>query len=95
MRKKYFIYILGNNRPTLYIGITNNLARRIYEHKEGLIDGFSKKYTLNKLLYFEEFNSSTEAIYREKQLKVWKRDWKLELIRKNNPKYRDLYVDIV
>jgi putative endonuclease len=95
MRKKYYVYILGNVRPTIYIGVTNNLSRRIYEHKKGLIEGFSTKYCLTKLLYFEEYISSVEAITREKQLKAWKRNWKLELIRKNNPSFKDLYKQII
>ena len=95
MRNKYFIYILGNYRPTLYIGVTNNLIRRIYEHKKRLIKGFSKKYNLTKLLYFEEYHSPLEAIKREKQLKAWKRDWKIDLIKKHNINFRDLYNQII
>lgn len=93
--KDYYVYILGNDRPTLYIGVTNNLTRRIYEHKEGLDDGFTKKYKLKKLLYFEIFNNIDLAIQREKQLKHWNRDWKLELIKKSNPTLKDLYDTII
>ena len=85
------MYIMGNRRPTLYIGVTNDLVRRVYEHKQGLVEGFTKKYGLHMLLYFEEFSSIEDAIVREKRLKHWNRDWKLELIRKNNPTLKDLY----
>ena len=91
MNKSYYIYILGNDRPTLYIGITNDLVRRVYEHKQGFVDGFTSKYNLKKLLYFEIFNNVTDAITREKQLKHWNREWKLQLIKKENPTLRDLY----
>ena len=78
----YFVYILTNYRNrTLYTGITNNLERRIYEHKNGLIDGFSKKYKLKKLIYYEEFENVRDAILREKQLENWHREWKLNLIK--------------
>lgn len=93
--KQYYVYILGNLRPTLYIGITNNLIRRIYEHKQRFIDGFTKKYKLDRLLYFEIFNSIEDALSREKQLKHWNREWKLNLIRKTNPKFDDLYNSII
>lgn len=91
MRSNYYVYIMGSSRPTLYIGVTNNLVRRAFEHKQGLIEGFTKKYHLNKLLYFEVFESINDAIRREKQLKHWERKWKLELIDKMNPAYQDLY----
>ena len=91
MNKSYYIYILGNDRPTLYIGITNDLVRRVYEHKQGFVDGFTSKYNLKKLLDFEIFNNVTDAITREKQLKHWNREWKLQLIKKENPTLRDLY----
>lgn len=93
--KKYFVYILGNERPTLYIGVTNNLVRRVWEHKEELVDGFTRKYGLTKLLYFEQFSYVEDAIKREKQLKHWNRTWKLELIKKTNPEFKDLYVSII
>ena len=91
----YYVYIVGNRRPTLYIGVTNNLVRRVFEHKNGLADGFTKRYSLSKLLYFETFSASISAIEREKQLKHWERAWKLELIRKVNPKLADLYPTIL
>ena len=95
MEKTYFVYILGNNRPTLYIGMTNNLVRRVWEHKKGFVDGFTKKYGLKKLLYFEQFSYVEDAIKREKQLKHWNREWKLDLIKKTNPEFKDLYVSII
>jgi len=79
---------------TLYIGITNDLKRRIYEHQNGINDGFTKKYNLKKLIYYESTTDIKAAIQREKNLKKWNRDWKLELIRKMNPEFRDLSKDI-
>ncbi|MEK7617088.1 MAG: GIY-YIG nuclease family protein [Patescibacteria group bacterium] len=90
----YYVYILTNkNNTTLYIGVTNNLERRIYEHKNELIDGFTKKYKLKKLIYFEECSQVNDALVREKQLKNWHREWKLNLIKNTNPTLRDLSVD--
>ena len=82
---------MGNNRPTLYIGTTSNLLQRIHQHKQNLIKGFTKKYHLNKLLYFEIFDNMEEAIKREKQLKNWHREWKLNLIKTKNSTFKDLY----
>lgn len=93
--KRYYIYIVGNDRPTLYIGVTNDLIKRIYEHKNKLVDGFTKKYGLTKLFYYEEFSDVEEAIKREKQIKHWNREWKLTLIRKTNPNFDDLYDTII
>lgn len=90
-----FIYILTNkNNSVLYIGVTNNLTRRIYEHKEKLAPGFSSDYQLSKLVYYEMFPSVTQAIEREKALKNWHRDWKNRLIAKQNPSWKDLYPEI-
>lgn len=90
-----FIYILTNkNNSTLYIGVTNNLTRRIYEHKEKLTPGFSNDYQLSKLVYYEQFPSITQAIEREKALKDWHHDWKTRLITKENPSWKDLYQKI-
>ncbi len=92
--KSYCIYIIANkNNTTLYVGVTNNLPRRIHEHKNGLIEGFSKKYKLQKLIYFEVYKSISESIAREKQLKNWHRDWKLNLIKDKNPDLKDLAID--
>ena len=79
---------------TLYIGVTNDLVKRVYEHKNGLIEGFSKKYGVRMLVYYEQTNDSYSAIEREKRLKKWKRQWKIELIQKSNPGWRDLYFDL-
>jgi len=91
----YYIYILTNSRnTTFYIGVTNNLIRRVYEHKNEVAEGFTKKYKLKKLIYFEEYQDPKEAIAREKQLKNWHREWKLNLIRTVNPTFLDLYEQI-
>ncbi len=79
---------------TLYIGVTSNLAQRIYQHKNGRGSGFCRKYGLNKLVYTEEFASISEAIAREKAMKAWKRQWKLKLIRRDNPDWGDLSADL-
>ncbi|MBI4681116.1 MAG: GIY-YIG nuclease family protein [Nitrospirae bacterium] len=89
--KTYYVYIITNKwNTTLYIGVTNDLGRRMYEHKQGLVEGFSKKYNLRKLLYFEETDDVQAAIEREKQLKKWRRDKKIVLIKKVNPQFEDL-----
>ncbi len=94
MNKQYYVYILGSARNgTLYIGMTNNLYRRIKEHKEGLVKGFSKKYKVDKLVYYETFSDVRDAIDREKNLKKWKRAWKLELIENRNPYWDDWGLD--
>ncbi|MCL4386917.1 MAG: GIY-YIG nuclease family protein [Patescibacteria group bacterium] len=79
----------------LYIGVTDNLIRRVFEHKEGLIQGFTKKYWAKKLVYFEETSDIKSAISREKRIKKWKRDWKKELIEKDNPNWDDLYSSLI
>jgi len=91
----YYVYLLASKRNgTLYIGITNNLARRVDEHKSNLIEGFTKKYQVHLLVYYEEYNDVYRAIEREKQMKKWKRKWKIELIEKHNSEWRDLYQDL-
>ncbi|MFA5157836.1 MAG: GIY-YIG nuclease family protein [Patescibacteria group bacterium] len=93
--KSYYVYILASKKDgVLYIGITNNLIRRIYYHKGKYAESFTKKYFVHKLVHYEIFNSPTEAITREKQLKKWKRSWKIELIEKENPEWKDLYSEI-
>jgi putative endonuclease len=89
-----YIYILTNKtNSTLYIGVTKNIYRRIYEHKTGFnIDSFTSKYNLNKLIYVEVYPTLMEAVTREKQLKRWNRDWKFELIKSVNPKFNELFV---
>ncbi len=92
IKNQYYIYILANKRNgTLYIGVTSNLAKRVYEHKNNIIKGFTKKYNIHKLAYYEITNDVESAIRREKQLKNWNRKWKLKLIEKNNPEWIDLY----
>lgn len=93
--RAYCVYIVGNDRPTLYVGVTNDLVRRVYEHRTGMIPGFTQEYGLKKLLYYEAFSDIREAITREKRLKHWNREWKLELIRKSNPEFNDLYSTII
>ena len=89
--KRSYIYILTNkSKTTLYIGVTNNLQRRVLEHKTSLVDGFTKKYNLNELMYFEEFSQIERAIAREKQLKKWHKEWKWNLIKETNPSLVDL-----
>ena len=90
-----YVYILTTkNNKMLYIGVTNNLARRIYEHKQELVDGFAKRFHIKKLVYYEQFDSIQNAIKREKVLKEWNRSWKDHLINSFNPSWNDLYADI-
>ncbi|MBT3348783.1 GIY-YIG nuclease family protein [bacterium] len=92
--KSYFVYILTNpGNSVLYIGVTNNLERRILEHKQKKIDGFTKKYNCTKLVFFEETDSVHTAIEREKQLKNWHRNWKINLVKSQNLKWEDLSRD--
>lgn len=92
----FHVYII-TNKPNgiLYTGVTNNLPRRIYEHREGLVPGFSKTYGLKMLVYVEEYATAAEAIHREKCIKNWKRAWKVRQILPQNPDWKDLYEDIV
>lgn len=93
---QYYVYILFSERNgTLYVGVTRDLIRRVYEHKSHLIEGFSKKYHVDKLGYFEIHGDVKEAIKREKQIKNWRRQWKLELIEKENPEWCDLYQNLL
>lgn len=90
--KTYYVYLLASKKNgTLYVGVTDNLIRRVYEHKEGIIDGFTKRYHIHLLVYYEETNSIDTAIAREKQLKKWNRAWKIRLIEELNPSWKDLY----
>jgi len=94
--KYFYIYILASKRNgTIYIGVTSNLVKRVWEHKNNLIEGFTKKYFIHNLVYYETFEDIEEAIKREKQLKKWNRSWKLELIEKDNPEWKDLYEGII
>ena len=95
MMGAYFVYILASRRNgTLYIGMTNDLVRRVWEHKQDLVAGFTKKYGVHRLVWFETAEGPEAAISREKQLKKWKRAWKLELIEEGNPEWEDLYEEI-
>lgn len=92
MMNHYYVYILAKRRNgTLYIGITNDLIKRIYEHKNDIIEGFTKKYRIHSLVYYEETGDINSALTREKRMKKWKRQWKIELIEKDNPEWKDLY----
>ena len=88
----YYVYILASGRNgTLYIGVTNDLVRRVHEHKTKAVDGFTKKYGVDRLVYFEVFDYGQAAIQRERTMKHWRRDWKIGLIERDNPEWRDLY----
>jgi putative endonuclease len=94
--KSYYVYILASKRDgTLYIGVTNDLIKRVYEHKNNVYKGFTKKYTIHILVHYESFSDIEAAIQREKQLKKWNRKWKLELIEEDNPEWRDLYYELL
>jgi putative endonuclease len=92
----YWVYILAS-RPggTLYVGVTNDLIRRIFEHREGLVSGFTKRYGAKMLVYFERHDTAMAAIQREKNIKHWPREWKIDLIHSTNPEWHDLYDDII
>ncbi|MFH1098607.1 MAG: GIY-YIG nuclease family protein [Candidatus Uhrbacteria bacterium] len=93
--RQFYVYILTNAaRTVLYIGVTNDLVRRVFEHREKFVDGFTKRYHLNRLVYYEVFTTAYDAITREKQLKGWTRKRKLDLIQQMNSSLRDLYPEI-
>jgi putative endonuclease len=95
MDKSSYVYILASEPyGTLYIGVTSNLIKRVWEHREGVIDGFSKQYGVKQLAWFEIHSEILEAIKREKQIKKWNRDWKVNLIQQSNPDWRDLFDEI-
>jgi putative endonuclease len=95
MEKASYVYIMASGRyGTLYTGVTSNLIRRVWEHREGLVDGFTKEYGVKQLVWFEQDTDVYAAITREKQIKSWRREWKINLIQKTNPLWRDLFVDI-
>jgi putative endonuclease len=94
--KQYYVYILASKKNgVLYIGMTNDLRKRVFEHKNNLVDGFTKRYNVKKLVYFELTNQPRDAINREKRLKKWKRQWKIELIESMNPDWKDLYFEMI
>ncbi len=88
--KTYYVYIMANQSRTLYIGLTNNIRRRVQEHKDGLVEGFTLRYNIDTLVYIESFGDIDSAIAREKQIKRWSREKKLHLINQENPDWRDL-----
>ncbi len=91
----YFVYIMASKRNgTLYVGVTYNLMKRVYEHRTDIIQGFTKKYSIHKLVYYEQTNDIYNAIEREKRLKKWHRKWKIKLIEKFNPNWDDLYDEV-
>ncbi|MDH3901063.1 MAG: GIY-YIG nuclease family protein [Gammaproteobacteria bacterium] len=93
--QKAYVYIMASQRNgTLYIGVTSNLIKRIYEHKNNCAEGFTKKYDVHCLVYYEETPDIVSAITREKQIKKWNRQWKIELIENNNPEWNDIYSDL-
>jgi len=93
--KQYYVYILASKRNgTLYIGVTNNLVRRVNEHKQKTVEGFTERYNVNILVYYEIFDDIRLAIVREKRLKAWKREWKIRLIEERNPEWKDLYNEL-
>jgi len=88
--RQYFVYILASRSRTLYVGVTNDLKRRLYEHKEGLVSGFTRKYRVHSLVYYEATTDVRSAIAREKQIKRWRREKKVRLIESMNPEWKDL-----
>ena len=96
MNKQPAVYILASKRNgTLYIGVTSALIKRVWEHKNNMVEGFTKRYSIHQLVWYELHESTESAILREKRLKDWKRSWKLNLIESSNPRWQDLYVTIV
>ena len=90
------VYILASKyNGTLYIGVTSNLVKRIWQHKNNVVEGFTYKYNVHLLVYFEQYDSIVDALVREKQLKTWQRSWKIKLIEQKNPQWRDLYAEII
>ncbi len=93
--RRFWLYILASKpRGVLYVGVTNDLVRRVWQHREGVVDGFTRKYFVRKLVYFEEHATAEAAIEREKKLKRWRRAWKVALIEKSNPYWHDLFEEI-
>jgi putative endonuclease len=95
MEKRFYVYMLASGRNgTLYIGVTSDLVKRVWQHKERFVEGFTKEYGVKTLVWYEQHECAEPAIIREKQLKKWNRAWKIELIEKMNPYWHDLYEDI-
>jgi len=95
MDKAFCVYMLASGRNgTLYIGVTSNLVQRVWQHREEFVDGFTRDYNVKDLVWYEQHDSAEAAIAREKQLKKWKREWKIQLIEATNPYWNDLYLEI-
>ncbi|MCK4788829.1 MAG: GIY-YIG nuclease family protein [Desulfobacteraceae bacterium] len=95
MEKQFYVYMLASKRNgTLYLGVTSDIVKRVWQHKNGLAEGFTRKYGIKYLVYYEIHEDAENAIKRERQLKKWRRPWKLELLEEKNSEWRDLYVDI-
>ena len=95
MEKRFWVYILASDfNGTLYIGMASDLGKRVWEHKNGVVEGFTKEYGVGRLVYFEEHGRAEDAILRERQMKEWKRDWKINLIEKGNPRWDDLFESV-
>ncbi|TSA56479.1 MAG: GIY-YIG nuclease family protein [Planctomycetaceae bacterium] len=95
MEKQFYVYILASKRNgTLYLGVTSDIVKRVWQHKNGFAEGFTNKYGIKRLVYYEIHEDAENAIKREKQLKKWRRAWKVELIEEKNSEWRDLYADI-
>jgi len=96
MEKAFCVYILASARNgTLYVGVTSNLVQRVWQHKEGLVDGFTKEYDVKDLVWYEQHDNAESAIRREKQVKKWDREWKVRMLEEQNPYWNDLYPQIV
>ena len=96
MSRQYYVYILASKaHGTLYIGMTNNIAGRVWQHRQGLVEGFTKRYNVHRLVYSESFARPIDAIQREKRLKKWNRAWKIRLIESVNPNWNDLYETVM
>jgi putative endonuclease len=95
MKENFYVYILSSKRRgTLYIGVTSDLSKRVYEHKNGLVEGFTKRYEVHRLVYYEVAKDAEAALTRERQIKKWNRAWKLRLIEEHNSQWEDLYANL-
>ncbi|MSU75302.1 MAG: GIY-YIG nuclease family protein [Candidatus Magasanikbacteria bacterium] len=94
LRYDFYVYIMASVSRVLYVGVTNDLIERVEQHKDGVYEGFSKRYKTNKLVYYEYYNDIKQAIHREKEIKAWRREKKIRLIESMNPTWKDLYWDI-
>ena len=96
MEKRFYVYILASRRNgTLYIGVTSDLLKRVLEHKKKLAEGFTERYSVDKLVYYEQFQDAESALMREKRMKKYNRKWKIDLIEKSNPDWKDLYEELI